>query len=229
MKRIVICFLKYPEPGRVKTRLAADLGEAGASELYEALAERVITEIYPLHADYHVRLCFDPARPLSHYQAWIGDSWDFQPQSQGNLGERMHAAVLAALKDGFEQVMLLGSDCVGMDETFIEGAFDGLSSHDFVVGPSEDGGYYLLVLDRDRPWLFEDMPWSADNLLAETLDRAEVRELKALQLEKKIDIDTLDDLIAFRQAVSEHHFLAKKIDQIVLARLAAQGDDAKKP
>ncbi len=224
MKNAAIAFLKYPEPGNVKTRLAADLGDDVACGLYRAIAERVITEIYPLSGSYHLRLAFDTTHAVSSYQAWLGDSWDFQPQATGSLGDRLASAVAAAFDDGFERVMLLGSDCVGMDEEFIQQAFAGLDGHDVVIGPSEDGGYYLLAIDQPRPWLFEDMPWSSADVLTTTLDRIENRDLKAFLLEEKIDIDTLDDLVKFREQASEHHFLSKKIDQLVLERLAAPND-----
>lgn len=224
MKNAVICFLKYPEPGHVKTRLAEDLGETLAADLYRDLAERVITEVYPLNADYDVLLSVDGTHELALYKEWIGENWPYRIQSEGNLGARMHHAVTTAFDEGYERVLLLGSDCIGMDETFISEAFKSLDQNDFVIGPSTDGGYYLLALKQDHPWLFEHIAWSTEEVLDVTIERIEMRELKLHQLSEKIDIDTIDDLLKFRQELPPEHFLARKIDQLVISQVQTEVD-----
>ena len=222
MKNALICFLKFPQPGGVKTRLAEDFGDENAASLYEALAERVITEVFPLHERYDLILCVDPGHDLEAYQDWIGEQWSFwfQPEEE-DLGGRMNAAVQRALDEGYGRVILIGSDCVGLSETLIGETFDKLDDHDFLIGPSTDGGYYLLALKADDPWLFLNMPWSTPDVLPFTIDRIEARDLKFQLLDEKIDIDTIEDLARFREQLPEEHFLSKKIDHLVLERLKA--------
>ncbi len=219
MKNALLCFLKYPESGHVKTRLAPDLGPSGAADLYSALAERVITEVFPLNASYELLLYTDPTHDITLFQQWLGDTWSFYTQQGADLGARLHHAFTRTFEQGFEKVIVIGTDCIGMDETFMEAAFRNLDSSDFVIGPSSDGGYYLLALKQNHSWLFERMDWGTDRVLETTVDRIEVRDLTVHQLEEKIDIDILDDLDRFRKSLPEEHYLAKKIDQIVLERL----------
>ena len=220
MRQALLCFLKYPAPGHVKTRLASALTDAGAAELYRALAERVITELYPLNRQYDLLLFYDPGHDLELYQSWLGDSWAFYPQSGADLGARLEAATRQAFAWGYGKVIVIGSDCIGMDETFMSDAFQSLDTDPFVIGPSSDGGYYLLGLTEPRPWLFENVHWSTDLVLQTTRDRIEAREFKIRFLDEKMDIDTLEDLAEWRDSLPEEHFLSKKVDQIVLERLS---------
>jgi len=219
MRDLLICFLKYPQPGHVKTRLAEDLGSEGAAALYEALAERVITEIYPLSESYDLILCAEPSHAIDDYRSWIGPNWIFWYQEGETLGDRLAIATESAFHHDYQRIIVIGTDCIGMDEPFIEKAFNALEDHDVVIGPSTDGGYYLLGISQPMFWLFEDMPWSTEKVLSTTIDRIEARELKHRLLEEKIDVDTMDDLVAFRQALPEEHFLVTKIDHIISDRL----------
>ncbi len=227
MKHALICFLKYPEPGHVKTRLAPDLGEDGAADFYSSIAERVITEVYPLNRDYDLLLYVDPHHTMDQYRAWLGDSWKIEFQKGRDLGERMQCALGDVLASGYEKAAIIGSDCIGMDEDFIDEVFNDLDSNDFVIGPSSDGGYFLLALKESYPWLFERVTWSSEEVIEVTLDRIEAREMTVKELDEKMDVDTIKDLVEFRKSLPEVHFLARKIDQIILARLAADGKPGK--
>lgn len=219
MRDLVVCFLKYPQPGHVKTRLGKDLGNVGAAEFYAAIAERVITEIYPLSELYELILCTEPSHNLHEFRTWIGDNWTFWQQEGADLGQRLAFAAETAFFEGFERVIFIGTDCIGMDESFIQGAFQSLDSHDVVIGPSTDGGYYLLGIREPSRWLFEDIPWSTETVLKETLDRIENQQCRHFLLEEKLDVDTMEDLIKFREELPEEHFLATKIDHIISDRL----------
>lgn len=220
MKNALICFLKYPDPGFVKTRLAVDLGRLNAAEIYRVIAERVITELYPLEEEYDLQLWVDPAYDREAYESWIGDTWDLYIQKGKDLGARLAHATETAFNNGFQRAILIGTDCVGMDQTFMTQVIEMLTSTDLVIGPSTDGGYYLLATNEFYPWLFENMPWSTDKVLEETLIRAEARDLRVRQLEARLDVDNLDDLTRLRDALPEEHFLVKKVDQIVLHRVS---------
>jgi len=225
MKNALLCFLKYPEPGHVKTRLARDLqdSEIGAA-IYAALAERVLTEVYPLPDSYDLILYADPSHDLETYRAWIGDAWQIRFQEGDDLGDRMGNAFAATFRDGYARVAVIGTDCIGMDQQVIESVFVHLDSHDFVIGPSSDGGYYLLAGKAETPWIFEDVAWSTDAVLETTLDRIEHRGQAVFHLEERLDVDTLDDLVAFRESLPPEHYLATKIDQLVLSRMTLEGD-----
>ena len=225
MKNALMCFLKYPEPGHVKTRLAADLEDSGtAAEIYSALAERVLTEVYPLPGSYDLILYVDPQHETARYVGWIGDSWEIHQQAGDDLGSRMSNAFAATFAAGYDRVAVIGTDCIGMDQELIESVFTHLDHHDFVIGPSSDGGYYLLAGKTHAPWLFENMTWSADDVLETTLERIETRELDVFQLEEKLDVDTLDDLTELRESLPPEHYLAAKIDQLILRKMTLDGD-----
>ena len=219
MKNALICFLKFPEPGNVKTRLAADLSAQTAASLYEALAERVITEVYPLNGSYELLLYVDPGHDLASYRHWIGPDWSLFKQQGSDLGERLRHAFETTFEQGFERVAVIGTDCVGMDQAYIEDAFEKLASHDFIIGPSTDGGYFFLGMKQPSSWMFENVVWSTETVLETTLDKIEVRQKTVLQLDEKIDIDTLEDLVKFKDNLPEEHFLAKKVDQLILGHV----------
>lgn len=216
MENALIVFLKFPQPGNVKTRLAADLGARPAALIYEAMAERVITEVYPLEASYDVFLYVDPLHPQSAYSEWLGEAFSYRPQRGADLGERMANAFGEMFERGYEKVAIIGTDCTGMDNAFIDEMFERLEKQDFILGPSNDGGYYLLAMKETNPWIFEDVDWSTNSVLETTLDKIDMRELKVYELEEKMDVDTPEDLVEYQQSLPEEHFLAKKIGQIVL-------------
>lgn len=219
MDNALICFLKYPEPGNVKTRLAEDLDPISAAELYESLAERVITEVYPLEANYEVILFVDPKHTMTKYRSWLGSSWRLVQQHGDDLGDRLNHAFERCFAEGYQRVAVIGTDCIGMDQDFIQDTFAALDEVDHVVGPSTDGGYYLLACKEPSSWIFNDVAWSTDEVLTTTLDKIEVRDLKVKQLEEKIDIDELEDLVKLRDNLPPEHFLCKKIDLLILNRM----------
>jgi rSAM/selenodomain-associated transferase 1 len=220
MRQALLCFLKYPQAGKVKTRLAADLGEAAAAELYRSLAERVITEAWPLESGYDLIPCCDPEQPLELYRSWLGDELPLCQQQGPELGKRLIHAFARHFEQGYERVIAIGSDCIGMDETFCNAAFRALAEADLVLGPAHDGGYYLIGLNRPQDLLFERMPWSTPEVLAITRARAEALGLRLQLLEEKLDLDTLEDLTRLRESLPEHHFIARKMDQLILDRLS---------
>ncbi len=224
MKRCLVLYVKYPEPGNVKTRLGRDIGEHRASELYRDMAERVLTEIYPLGQSYDLRIYCDPTRDIASYKAWLGTQLQLCLQQGDSLGDRLQTTVQEVFALEYEQVIIIGSDCLGLDEDIMNTWFSHLDQRDIVIGPALDGGYYLIGMTQAHVELFDQIPWSTDAVLDATLARVEHQGLSHLLLEKRIDIDTLDDLTAFRETLNEEHFLAKKIDRLVLDRLASLED-----
>ncbi|MBI4352943.1 MAG: TIGR04283 family arsenosugar biosynthesis glycosyltransferase [Candidatus Omnitrophica bacterium] len=201
MKRKLIIFLKRPEKGRVKTRLAAALGEEEAVRVYKRLAEDTVNAVRPLagkSAD--VVIAFDPPEREAEIKEWIRGPFRCVSQGEGDLGERLSRAACAAFAEGAEKAVLIGSDCPELDALTVNRAFRALSKKEVVIGPSKDGGYYLIGLTRARhAFLFDDIPWSTPEVLKTTLKKANDRGISCGLLPEKSDVDTLEDLESFER------------------------------
>ncbi len=197
VENILIVFLKYPEPGRVKTRLAADIGPDAAASVYRLLVERTLSRILP-SCGFDCRVFFDPAGRENDVIRWLEDyrgSVSLHPQRDGDLGKRMSEAFcrsFAGVKK--RRIVIIGTDCPGVDGKVIEQAFSVLEQFPVVVGPSRDGGYYLLGMSEACPWLFDSIAWSTDLVMAQTVHAMEERQCEWTALPELQDIDTLEDL-----------------------------------
>jgi rSAM/selenodomain-associated transferase 1 len=192
-ERALIVFLKYPKPGRVKTRLAAALGDEAAAALYRALTEEVLRATVPRAGEYETLVFFDPPEAAAEMRAWL-PGVRLRPQSGGDVGERMAAAFARAFERGPRRVAIIGTDVPALTRQTITEALAGLDEADVVVGPAEDGGYYLLALREPHPELFEHVAWSSPAVLEETLARAAAAGLRVRQLVRLRDVDTITDL-----------------------------------
>ncbi len=162
----LIIFLRAPELGKVKTRLAATLGPEKALAIYLDLCQmtRRAAEQYPgpcyLYFSDHI-----PAKLDWHVEHFV-----IHLQKTGDLGARMSDAFETVLaKHG--AALIIGTDCPGLDVGVLQTAAENLKTHDAVIGPAEDGGYYLLGLKKTHPSLFENMPWSTDEVCSLTQAR----------------------------------------------------------
>jgi uncharacterized protein len=184
-------FVKAPRPGAVKTRLAAVLGDEGAAGLYRAVADEEIRRTAPRPGEYD-RTPEDARREI---EQWLPGE-RLEAQHGGDLGARMSRAFESAFAAGARRVAIIGSDvpACGRDQV-IEG-LRSLDDHDLVLGPTADGGYYLIALDRPRPALFQSIPWSTPSVLPATAERAGVLGLAVRMLDPLRDIDTIEDLRA---------------------------------
>lgn len=191
----MIVFGRYPRPGRVKTRLIPLLGPLGAADLQRRLTERIIDTL--LSAGYKVRFDYD-GDDRRQVRRWLDrPDLDIVPQNGGDLGRRMAASLDSALARGFGRVVLVGTDLPDITADHIRRAFQALDDHDLVLGPSTDGGYWLVGA-RKPVAVFDRMPWGTDGVLARTLDTARQQGLKTTLLDPLSDIDTPDDLKAWR-------------------------------
>jgi rSAM/selenodomain-associated transferase 1 len=190
--RTILLFVKYPEPGRVKTRLAASVGALRAAAIYRRLATAVFARL-PRDAD--IVVMFDPPERAAEVEAWLGAMnrpARFLPQSSGDLGTRLERAFDAAFARGEDKVAAIGSDCIDLTCAIFAEMWQALDTHDCVIGPVEDGGYYLVALRKTAP-LFRDIAWSEKNVLAQTIARAREHGLRVHLLPTLHDIDTADD------------------------------------
>jgi rSAM/selenodomain-associated transferase 1 len=191
MRRAILVFLKYPEPGRVKTRLAATVGPNRAAEIYRQLVSEVFARV---SGDAEVFACFDPVERRAECEEWLaGRAAHFLPQATGDLGMRLVEAFAEAFARGFSDVAAIGTDCPEIDASLFTQAWNALETHEVVLGPSGDGGYYLVALRESAPPLFSGIAWSSAQVLSQTLDRAAAANLRVHLLPKRHDVDTEED------------------------------------
>lgn len=188
--RAVIVFLKPPEIGKVKTRLAADIGNDNAFAIYEKLLQHTIHVLNGVNSFRYIYIAnsasLDIALPPRSYEAKL--------QEGNDLGEKMKNAFEHAFDDGKTEVLIIGSDNIQITPRLIEEAFDALLSNDLVIGPANDGGYYLLGMNESLPSLFKDIPWSTENVYERTMKKADELDLKVKKLMKLADIDHWSDV-----------------------------------
>ena len=188
----VLLFVKYPSPGRVKTRLTKSIGDKDAAWLYRCFVEDMLEMLTETGSD--VWICFDPAEKKEKSTEWIGTGYKFLPQRGDNLGERMKNAFNDAFAENIKQAILIGSDIPDLPSEIIESAFNNLSKSGVVIGPSRDGGYYLIGFSSHTftPEVFDDIPWSTSMVLDRTMDK--MGKNKPAILTQFTDIDTVEDL-----------------------------------
>lgn len=192
VKRTLIVFAKVPHPGRVKTRLAAVVGDVEAASLYRAMGRGVLDGVRG--GDYRLVAYIDPADELAAGRKWLGAAGvDFRPQEGEDLGERLTDAFRREFQRA-RRVCAIGTDAPAVDRPVVERAFAELSTNDLVLGPALDGGYYLIGTTGHLPELFRDVPWSTEEVMTTTLARARALKLRTATLEPLSDIDTIEDL-----------------------------------
>lgn len=193
MKRTLIVFVKWPQAGAVKTRLAVDLGPDVAAAVYRSLAEAEIAATQPEKGEYARIFFYAPAEAQDAVAAWLPGA-ALLPQEGGDLGARMNAAFERAFSDGADQVAIVGTDVPRLGRATVLRAFDALSEADVAIGPCADGGYYLLGLGAPRRELFVDVAWGTPAVFETTRDRARCLGLRSAILETLPDVDTLADI-----------------------------------
>ena len=186
-KTLLIVFVKNNILGKVKTRLAKTVGDNKAFEVYKQLID--ITEECSLKVDSDKHIYFSEKVITSK---WVDELKFVQ---QGNsLGDRMSNAFENGFKQGYEKVILIGSDLPEISPSIIQEGFDKLEKSEVVFGPAEDGGYYLIGMKKSRKFIFENKPWSETGLLEITLDELGKQDVSFYLLQTLNDIDTFEDL-----------------------------------
>lgn len=200
-----LLFLKSPRAGTVKTRLAHDLGDQAACQVYRAIVAHTLSQIP--HRD-QIRIYFSPADAAQEMRSWLGPSLSYHPQVDGDLGTRIRKACTESFAAGASSVILLGGDCADLTTAHLAQAAALLAQKKPVIGPARDGGYWLLGITENHPGIFENIPWSSETVLQETLDSFSTLTLKPHKLDLLEDID---DLPALMRATKAHPFLTKFI------------------
>ncbi|MDX2244034.1 MAG: TIGR04282 family arsenosugar biosynthesis glycosyltransferase [Leptolyngbyaceae cyanobacterium bins.302] len=191
----LLIFTRYPKPGLAKTRLIPALGENGAAILSRQLTEHTLAQVHQLqqYSAMSVEIYF-AGGTLDLMQQWLGSGWSYIAQAEGNLGDRMAQAFQSAFASGMQPVILIGSDCPELNPSILLQAEKALADHDLVLGPAEDGGYYLIGLRRLIPELLAGISWSTAAVLQQTLAIAQQMQLTVSLLPVLRDIDHPEDL-----------------------------------
>jgi rSAM/selenodomain-associated transferase 1 len=190
----ILIFAKRPEAGRCKTRLAKHIGDADALLIYQALLAFTLKTV--AETPYRKVLMVDPPEAVAAAEDWAPGMDLYLPQCAGDLGSRMSAAVSQAFSRGAKKALLLGCDCPQISKESVISTFAGLDRYDVILGPTVDGGYYLLGLKEDHSSLFQDIPWSTGQVFEKTLNILKFQTLSYISLDTFSDVDTLED---FRQ------------------------------
>lgn len=198
-KAILGIFVKQPLPGQVKTRLCPPLRPEQAADLYLQLLTETVERMQQGDA-YDLTLCFDGERQ------WFASRFPglgLWSQRGNDLGQRMSTAFSEFFSRGYQRVVLIGSDSPDLPIERVAEAMNLLSSVDLVLGPATDGGYYLIGKSHHVPQLFENIPWSSDNVLTRTLQMAADLHLSTRQLESWEDLDDFDALQRYLERTTE--------------------------
>lgn len=193
---LLIIFVKNIILGKVKTRLAKDIGTRGAFEVYKHIVDITEKETAKVDADVHIYFS----------DVIIKEKWKDYPkyvQQGADLGERMKNAFQQGFEQGYQRIVLIGSDLPDITSTIVEEGLEQLTTTPVVFGLAEDGGYYLIGLTHIIYSIFDEKPWSTSNLLQVTLDELKDQKVAYQLLPVLNDIDTLEDL---KTSHLYHHF-----------------------
>ncbi|MFO8028913.1 MAG: TIGR04283 family arsenosugar biosynthesis glycosyltransferase [Cyclonatronaceae bacterium] len=205
LRGALIIFVKNAEPGHVKTRLAADLGEKETMEVYMRLVAHTMEQAAGARTMAEPFVYFSreiPARwpdvkrdgmPVARSGMDLFKDASVRVQQGRDLGQRMKRAFQEVYSAGYDRAVIIGSDCPELDTSYLEQAFSALESHDAVAGPAIDGGYYLLGMRTLHPGVFDNKPWSTDSVFERTLQDFKQAGLRTYLLPELRDLDTIGD------------------------------------
>ncbi|AXT56856.1 TIGR04282 family arsenosugar biosynthesis glycosyltransferase [Aquimarina sp. MMG015] len=187
-KNLLMIFTRNPELGKCKTRLAATIGNQAALEVYELLLDHTVTITKNLSVTKEV-----------HYSTRIGqnDIWDptiyNKKQQEGkDLGIRMYNAFQNGFESGYTNIIIIGSDMYDLSQHDIENAFEALKNNEYVIGPAEDGGYYLFGMKSLNSKVFQNKSWGTNTVLQNTLN--DIQQTNVKLLEERNDVDYYEDI-----------------------------------
>ena len=186
-KEVVLVFQKNEVLGKVKTRLAAGVGEEQALDIYRQLLDKTYLTLRDISVSITTYFSeFIPDNPIHSAENKL-------VQLGQDLGERMKNAFAENFESGMEKVVLIGTDCPSLEGIHLSQAFEALDQSDLVLGPARDGGYYMIGMKRRADFLFEGITWSTELVLSQTLALAAEQGLQTSLLPVLEDIDTLED------------------------------------
>jgi len=188
--RLLLIYYRNPALGKVKTRLAAGIGDEAALAVYYRLASHTRDVARVLAMD--CRVCYSDF--IDREDAWPNLRFQKTLQRGSDLGERMSNSFRQAFAEGYRHVVIIGTDCLELTTAVVQTAFDQLAAHDVVIGPARDGGYYLLGMKQWHATLFQNKKWGSSSVLADTLNDTARLQMHVKQLVTLTDVDEADDL-----------------------------------
>lgn len=200
--KCVIVFIKYPEKGKVKSRLGKVIGDEKACRLYRNFVLDILETVNGIApGECAVIVCFHPPHAAQEIKNWLGETYAYMPQRGSDLGEKMKNAFLDAFAEGFTTALLMGSDIPDLPGTIIAEGFAALEENDVVLGPTPDGGYYLIgfTIGNFPPGVFTEIDWSAGEVFKRTLEKLNSAHCCIHVLPTWTDIDTYEDLQTLRE------------------------------
>ncbi|HEX7534863.1 MAG TPA: TIGR04282 family arsenosugar biosynthesis glycosyltransferase [Syntrophales bacterium] len=192
--RCLVMFVRFPEQGQVKSRLAKDIGEEAATNLYRCFVGDLLERFSK--DPYRLLIAFHPAEKEHEMREMLGDEFSYIPQTGDDLGERMKLAFLRCFSEGARSVVLIGSDIPDLPARIVDEAFCALDKYGTVIGPSHDGGYYLLGFRQDtlNEGIFATLPWGAETVFQETMNILHMACARVHVLPIWWDIDKYEDI-----------------------------------
>ena len=187
-KNLLLIFTRNPELGKCKTRLAATVGDETALDIYNFLLDHTVAITKNLNAAKQVWY----SEKIWDNDIWDDAFYDKKLQNGADLGIRMGNAFQDGFASGYERIIIIGSDMLDLSQGDLEQAFEQLKDNDFVIGPAQDGGYYLLGMKTFKPKLFRDKAWGQETVLEDTLN--DLQNEKHAVLEERNDVDVYEDI-----------------------------------
>jgi rSAM/selenodomain-associated transferase 1 len=201
----LIIFTRYPHAGTTKTRLIPVLGSEGAADLQRRMTETVLDAARQARElrSLEVEICHAGGRQ-NDLVRWLGDDLLFRQQTKGHIGRRMAMAFEGVFRDATQHAVLIGSDIPEISAEIIHAAFQGLRENPMVLGPTRDGGYYLIGMTAAGatqliPRIFEDIPWSTPAVYRSTLEKIKELGLGCGEMPRLTDVDRPEDLMVWER------------------------------
>ena len=207
-------FAKHWQPGTVKTRLAASIGNEAAAALHRHFVQALLDRFQNI-ADRHI-LCFAPADSADSFGQLNLGCWTLEPQAAGDLGSRMQHYFSAALAvPDSPRIVLIGSDSPDLPLEYLAEAFDKLYDVPVVLGPTDDGGYYLIGLSDKVPPIFDNIPWSTPEVWPQTIARLTSAKIHYHTLPQWYDVDDLAGLRRLHDSLPANKALRGRISSVL--------------
>lgn len=200
MSTSLIIFAKSPIPGKVKTRLTPHITPTEAAELYKAFIVDIIGNTHKLKCE-RVTIAYTPSNAEATFHSICGQSVDYLPQKGHDLGERMKSAFKHSFDKGSKRTVIIGTDSPTLPSSYIQKAFDALKEVPVTIGPTFDGGYYLIGLSEQNNSIFDGIDWSTSKVFGQTLARIQAMNKQLYVLPPWYDVDTPDNLEFLRSHI----------------------------
>ncbi len=196
MDKHLIIFIKNPELGKAKTRIAKTMGDEKALSIYKELLQHTLDTTLQVDCSRHL---FYSAH-INREDQWSEKDFIKQLQIEGGLGDKIKDAFKTVMKTA-DSCLIIGSDCGDMSADILNQAFTALRSHDVVLGPTFDGGYYLLGVSKPDLELFDGVAWSTETVYEQTLEKVKAASVTYFELPKLHDIDYEEDYLRWKNSL----------------------------